>query len=83
MRTATVGGASTHVSTEETIALPAPLAAQDIAIGSAAAPLGDRERGLALTTTDGGLFVAARPSGRFRAIAGEFDHDPTLLCWLN
>jgi proline racemase len=66
------------VSVESTIGLPARLSAEDVGIAAAATGASAR---LAVITTEGQMLVAGTATSP-KAVAGNFDDDPDLLCWV-
>lgn len=78
VRAAYLGCASPCVSVESTIGLPARLSAEDVGIAAAATGASAR---LAVITTEGQMLVAGTATSP-KAVAGNFDDDPDLLCWV-
>ncbi len=79
VRAAYLGRASPRVSVESTVGLPARFSAEDV--GIAAAATGSSAR-LVVITTEGQMLVAGTATSP-KAVAGNFDDDPDLLCWVH
>lgn len=79
VRAAYLGRASPRVSVESTIGLLARLSAEDVGIAAAATGASTR---LAVITTERQMLVAGTATSP-KAVAGDFDDDPDLLCWVH
>jgi hypothetical protein len=79
VQAAYLGRGSPRVSVESTVGLPARFSADDVGIAAAATGASVR---LAVITTEGQMLVSSAADSP-KVVAGRFDDDPDLLCWVH